>query len=149
MRILLSNDDGYHAPGLAVLEKIAAELSDDVWIVAPSEEQSGTGRSLTLTRPLRVRNFAERRFAVTGTPTDAVMMAVAKIMKDDPPDLVITASVGVPDTANRLSPNLRSRSGRVRVSEWPAPDCSSAGATTHISSEKAAAISSATFRPGA
>ena len=65
MRILLSNDVGYHAPGLVVLEKIAAELSDDVWIVAPSEEQSGTGRSLTLTRPLRVRKFAERRFAVT------------------------------------------------------------------------------------
>lgn len=89
MRILLSNDDGYHAPGLAVLEKIAAELSDDVWIVAPSEEQSGTGRSLTLTRPLRVRSFADRRFAVTGTPTDAVMIALAELM-DGPPDLILS-----------------------------------------------------------
>jgi len=89
MRILISNDDGYHAPGLAVLEKIAAELSDDVWIVAPSEEQSGTGRALTLTRPLRVRTFAQRRFAVSGTPTDAVMIALAELM-DGPPDLILS-----------------------------------------------------------
>jgi 5'-nucleotidase len=89
VRILLSNDDGYHAPGLAVLEKIAAELSDDVWIVAPAEEQSGTGRSLTLTRPLRVHQFAERRYAVGGTPTDAVMFALAQIM-DGPPDLILS-----------------------------------------------------------
>lgn len=89
MRILLSNDDGYHAPGLAVLEKIAAELSDDVWVVAPAEEQSGTGRSLTLTRPLRVRRFGERRYAVAGTPTDAVMMGLAEIM-DGAPDLILS-----------------------------------------------------------
>jgi 5'-nucleotidase len=90
MRILLTNDDGYHAPGLKVLEAIAAALSDDVWIVAPIDEQSGAGHSLTLTRPLRVRRFGEKRFAVAGTPTDAVMMAVAKIMKDSPPDLILS-----------------------------------------------------------
>lgn len=90
MRILLTNDDGYHAPGLKVLEAIAATLSDDVWIVAPIDEQSGAGHSLTLTRPLRVRRFAEKRFAVAGTPTDAVMMAVAKIMRDSPPDLILS-----------------------------------------------------------
>ena len=55
MRILLTNDDGVHAPGLKVLEAIARTLSDDIWIVAPSEEQSGAGHSLTLTRPLRIR----------------------------------------------------------------------------------------------
>src|SRR3546814_9933382 len=76
MRILLTNDDGYHAPGLKVLEEIAARFSDDVWVVAPTEEQSGAGHSLTLTRPLRIRNFAERRYAVNGPPTDAVMMAL-------------------------------------------------------------------------
>src|SRR3546814_18053578 len=53
MRILLTNDDGYHAPGLKVLEEIAARFSDDVWVVAPTEEQSGAGHSLTLTRPDR------------------------------------------------------------------------------------------------
>jgi 5'-nucleotidase len=90
MRILCTNDDGYHAPGLAVLEAIAATLSDDVWVVAPAEEQSGAGHSLTLTRPLRVRRFGEKRFAVSGTPTDAVMMALARMMKDSPPDLILS-----------------------------------------------------------
>ena len=55
MRILVTNDDGIHATGLKVLEAIARQLSDDVWICAPSEEQSGAGHSLTLTRPVRLR----------------------------------------------------------------------------------------------
>ena len=90
MRILLTNDDGYHAPGLKVLEEIAAAFSDDVWIVAPAEEQSGAGHSLTLTRPLRVRKHAEKRYEVSGTPTDAVMMALARIMVDHQPDLILS-----------------------------------------------------------
>jgi len=90
MRILLTNDDGVRAPGLKVLEKIAREFSDDVWIVAPTEEQSGSGHSLTLTRPIRLRKLGERRFCVTGTPTDAVMMAIAWILKDEPPDLLLS-----------------------------------------------------------
>ncbi|MDQ4088107.1 MAG: 5'/3'-nucleotidase SurE [Pseudomonadota bacterium] len=90
MRILLTNDDGVRAPGLKVLEKIAREFSDDVWTVAPTEEQSGAGHSLTLTRPIRLRKLGEKRFCVTGTPTDAVMMAIAWIMKDQPPDLLLS-----------------------------------------------------------
>lgn len=90
MKILLSNDDGVNAPGLAVLERIARTLSDDVTIVAPSSEKSGAGRSLTLTRPLRLRQQGERRFAVAGTPTDAVLMALAHVMKDGPPDLILS-----------------------------------------------------------
>ncbi len=90
MRILLTNDDGIAARGLALLEKVARELSDDVWIVAPADEQSGAGHSLTLTVPVRLRRLDERRFAVRGTPTDAVMMAVAYIMKDHRPDLILS-----------------------------------------------------------
>ena len=90
MRILLTNDDGVNAPGLEVLERIAREFSDDVWIVAPTEEQSGAGHSLTLTQPLRLRRLGERRFCVAGTPTDAVMMAIAWIMKDSPPELILS-----------------------------------------------------------
>ena len=71
MRILITNDDGYHAPGLAILETIAAAFSDDVWVVAPAEEQSGAGHSLTLSRPIRVRKHAEKRYAVAGTPTSS------------------------------------------------------------------------------
>jgi 5'-nucleotidase len=90
MRILLTNDDGVNAGGLKVLERIASAFSDDVWVVAPTEEQSGAGHSLTLTRPVRLRKLGERRFCVTGTPTDAVMMAIAHIMKDSPPDLILS-----------------------------------------------------------
>ncbi len=90
MRILLTNDDGVNATGLKVLEKIAREFSDDIWVVAPTEEQSGAGHSLTLTFPVRLRKLGERRFCVTGTPTDSVMMAIAWIMKDDPPDLILS-----------------------------------------------------------
>lgn len=89
MRILLTNDDGINAPGLYVLEKIAAQLSDDIWICAPSEEQSGAGHSLTLTRPVRLREHAPRRFSVTGTPTDAVTMGLKKVLPG-PPDLILS-----------------------------------------------------------
>jgi 5'-nucleotidase len=90
MRILLTNDDGVNAPGLKVLERIAASLSEDIWVVAPTEEQSGAGHSLTLTTPVRLRKLGERRFCVTGTPTDAVMMGLAHILKDMPPDLILS-----------------------------------------------------------
>ncbi|MBM3595803.1 MAG: 5'/3'-nucleotidase SurE [Alphaproteobacteria bacterium] len=89
MRILITNDDGISATGIYVLEKIAAQLSDDIWIVAPSEEQSGAGHSLTLNRPVRLRKHAERWFSVTGTPTDAVMLALKKVLPE-PPDLILS-----------------------------------------------------------
>ncbi|MDP3736106.1 MAG: 5'/3'-nucleotidase SurE [Hyphomonadaceae bacterium] len=90
MRILLSNDDGVFAPGLAVLEEIARSVTDDIWIVAPHEEQSGQARAVTLNAPVRVREEAERRYAVTGTPADAVLLGVLDILKDNPPDLVLS-----------------------------------------------------------
>jgi 5'-nucleotidase len=90
MRILLTNDDGINAPGLAVLEAIARKLSDDIWIVAPMEEQSGAGHSLTLSRPLRVRRHGHQHYSVSGTPTDAVMLAIGHLMKGQRPDLVLS-----------------------------------------------------------
>src|SRR6478609_9138007 len=90
MRILVTNDDGIHSPGLTVTEEIARSLSDDVWVVAPENEQSGASHSLTLTSPLRLRPMDERRFAVSGTPTDCVMMACLHILKDQPPDLILS-----------------------------------------------------------
>jgi 5'-nucleotidase len=89
MRILLTNDDGIHAPGLTVLERIAARLSDDVWICAPTEEQSGAGHSLTLTRPVRLKQHDARRFSVSGTPTDAVTMALKRVLPGRP-DLILS-----------------------------------------------------------
>ncbi|PWW04195.1 5'-nucleotidase /3'-nucleotidase /exopolyphosphatase [Hoeflea marina] len=89
MRILLTNDDGIHAEGLAVLERIARTLSDDVWIVAPETDQSGLAHSLTLSEPLRLRKVGEKHYALRGTPTDCVIMAVKSLM-DPAPDLVLS-----------------------------------------------------------
>lgn len=89
MRILCTNDDGIHATGLAVLERIAREFTDDVWVIAPESEQSGASRALTLSAPIRVRQAAPRRFAITGTPTDCVLLGVQNLM-DSPPDYVLS-----------------------------------------------------------
>ncbi|QCO16946.1 5'/3'-nucleotidase SurE (plasmid) [Azospirillum brasilense] len=89
-RILVTNDDGIHAPGLKVLEAIARSLSDDVWVVAPEMEQSAASHSLTINRPLRLRQLDERRYTVDGTPTDCVLLAVNHIMKDARPTLVLS-----------------------------------------------------------
>jgi 5'-nucleotidase len=89
-RILVSNDDGIAAHGLKLLERIARTLSKDVWVVAPELEQSGAGHSLTLRRPLRIRQLTRRRFAVDGTPTDAVLLGINKILKDKRPGLVLS-----------------------------------------------------------
>lgn len=90
MRILCSNDDGIHAEGLAALEEIAHAIGDDVWTVAPEVDQSGMSRSITLTRPLRVRKVAPQRFAVDGTPTDAIQLGVSQLLRDTPPDLILS-----------------------------------------------------------
>jgi 5'-nucleotidase len=90
MRILLTNDDGIHAEGLAVLRRIAARLSDDVWTVAPEYEQSGASRALTLADPIRLRTLDPKTYAVTGTPTDCVMMGIRELMTDQRPDLVLS-----------------------------------------------------------
>lgn len=89
-RILISNDDGVHSTGIEVLERVAYEITDDVWVVAPESEQSGASHSLTLRQPLRVRKVSERKFAVAGTPTDSVLFAVRQILKDRKPDLVLS-----------------------------------------------------------
>lgn len=89
-RILVTNDDGYSAAGIAVLTRIARTFSDDVWVVAPETNQSGTGHSLTLQRPLRLRQIEERRYAVDGTPTDCVLLAVNEVLKDRRPALVLS-----------------------------------------------------------
>jgi 5'-nucleotidase len=90
MRILLTNDDGIHADGLAALERIAEQLSDDVWVCAPEYEQSGASRALTLAEPIRVRQLGPRRFSTTGTPTDCVMLGINDLLEGKRPDLVLS-----------------------------------------------------------
>jgi len=89
MRILCTNDDGIHAPGIKINEEIARQLSDDVWIVAPELDQSGVSHSLSLNDPLRLREIDNRHFAVRGTPTDCVIMGSRHVMPDWP-DIVIS-----------------------------------------------------------
>ena len=89
-RILISNDDGIHAPGLQILERAAAKLCKDVWVMAPEHENSGAGHSLTLRQPLRMRKVSPRRFACDGTPTDCVLLAINHLLKDERPTLVLS-----------------------------------------------------------
>jgi len=90
MRILCTNDDGIHAPGLQIVEQIANALSDDVWVVAPELDQSGVSHSLSLNDPLRLREVSERHFAVRGTPTDCVIMGARHILGEKLPELVLS-----------------------------------------------------------
>src|SRR3977135_3295730 len=90
MRILCTNDDGIHAPGLKMVEEIARALSDDVWVVAPELDQSGVSHSLSLNDPLRLREVGPRHFAVRGTPTDCVIMGSRHILGEKGPDLVLS-----------------------------------------------------------
>jgi 5'-nucleotidase len=132
MRVLVTNDDGIDAPGIAILEAVARELSDDVWVIAPAEEQSGAGHSLTLTAPLRVRKIEERRFAVQGTPTDCVVMAMTTLVEGKRPDLVLS---GV-NRGGNLAEDV-TYSGTV-----------SAAMEAALFGVKAIALSQATIKPG-
>ncbi len=89
-KILVTNDDGFHADGIGVLETLARKLSGDVWVVAPETEQSCKSHSLTLDRPLNIKQVSERKFHVNGTPSDTVLLAINHIFKDQKPDLVLS-----------------------------------------------------------
>jgi 5'-nucleotidase len=77
-RVLITNDDGINAPGLEVLEAVAETLAREVWVVAPEHDQSGVSHSISLHAPLRVRRLGDRRFSVTGTPGDCVIVGSRK-----------------------------------------------------------------------
>ena len=86
-RILITNDDGYHSDGIIALEEALRPLGD-VYVVAPESEMSGAAHSLTLSRPLRIRQRGERHWTVDGTPTDCVTLALNKILPaDERPDI--------------------------------------------------------------
>ncbi|MEE4146271.1 MAG: 5'/3'-nucleotidase SurE [Halieaceae bacterium] len=89
-RILLVNDDGIHAPGLAILEAAARELSDDVWVVAPDDNRSGASHSLSVQAPMRVTQLDEKRYSVRGTPTECTLLAVHELIKDRKPTICIS-----------------------------------------------------------
>ena len=88
-RILISNDDGIDATGIAILREIASHLCDDVWVIAPSENRSGASRSITLRRDVVIQQIGPKRYSCSGTPADCIIFGMSQIL-DQPPDLVLT-----------------------------------------------------------
>lgn len=88
-RILIVNDDGVYAPGINLLERIIREHCDDVWVIAPDEEKSGASHQVSMHVPIRLRKLEDRKYAVKGSPTDCVLMALHELM-DEPPTLVLS-----------------------------------------------------------
>jgi 5'-nucleotidase len=83
-RILITNDDGIEAPGLAILERIAGELAREVWVVGPEHDQSGVSHAVSLHHPIRVGERGLRRYAITGTPGDCAVMGACHLMPEAP-----------------------------------------------------------------
>jgi 5'-nucleotidase len=92
VRILITNDDGIAAEGLSVLHGIACEIAgeENVWTVAPAHEQSGVGHCISYSQPVLLTKLADRRYSVTGSPADCVLAGLFDVMKDNPPDLVLS-----------------------------------------------------------
>jgi 5'-nucleotidase len=89
-RVILTNDDGIDAPGMAVMEEIAAQIAKEVWVVAPEHDQSGQSHAISLHHAIRVSERGHRRFGVTGTPGDCAAMGICYLMKDAPPQLMLS-----------------------------------------------------------
>ena len=88
-RILISNDDGIEAPGLKILQGIAAQMSDDVWVVAPDTNQSGASHRFTLGTELQFTKHAHQVFSLNGTPADCIVAGYTHLLDDNPPDIVL------------------------------------------------------------
>ena len=102
-RILIVNDDGIDAPGIKLLEEVARQFSDDIWVVAPDEERSGAGHSMSITHPIRVVQRDERHFAVRGSPTDCVLLGVYEFMTDKRPDILLSGINRGPNLAEDIT----------------------------------------------
>jgi 5'-nucleotidase len=98
VRVLLSNDDGVHAPGIKALA--AAFDGHEVWVVAPDREQSASSHAISLHRPLRMHELAPRWYAVDGTPTDAVYMGLNLVLKAHRPDVLVSGINHGPNLGN-------------------------------------------------
>lgn len=83
-RVLIVNDDGIHAPGIGLLERLVSQHTDNYWVIAPDEERSGASNSVSMHNPVRIRRIDERHISVKGTPTDCVLMALYELMPEKP-----------------------------------------------------------------
>lgn len=101
-RVLIVNDDGIDAPGIVLLEEIVRGITEDVWVIAPDEERSGAGHSLSITYPVRVRQRDARHFAVKGTPTDCALLGVYELL-DRKPDVLLSGINRGPNLAEDIT----------------------------------------------
>ena len=147
MRILLTNDDGIGAPGLAALERIARQLSDDVWVCAPEYEQSGASRALTLAEPVRVKRLGERRFSTTGTPTDCVMLALGHMVTDPKPDLVLSGVNRGPNLAEDVTMS-GTVAGAIEAMAMGVPGIALSQWLTNYEQDEGAFATAEAFAPG-
>jgi 5'-nucleotidase len=102
VRVLITNDDGIGSAGLRALEEAVGPLCE-LWVVAPDREQSAASHAISLTRPLRLDRLAERRYAVDGTPTDCVYLAVNHLLKDQPVDMLLSGINHGPNLADDVT----------------------------------------------
>lgn len=98
-RVLIVNDDGIDGPGIRLLERIAREFTDDVWVVAPDEERSGAGQSISVSHPIRYVQRDERHFAVRGTPADCALLGINTFLGDRKPDILLSGINAGPNLA--------------------------------------------------
>ena len=89
-RILLTNDDGIDAPGIAVAAEVARQIAEEVWICAPAGDRSGRSQQISLHDPLRIEWRDERSAAVSGSPADSLIVGLRHLLRDNPPDLVLS-----------------------------------------------------------
>lgn len=102
-RILVTNDDGIHSPGIELLAALASRHSDDVWVVAPESERSGASHSVSLADPLRIREVGPKKFSVRGSPTDCVVLAVNHLCKDRRPTVILSGVNRGANTADDMT----------------------------------------------
>ena len=102
-RILIVNDDGIDAPGIILLEQVARQFTDDVWVVAPDEERSGAGHSISISYPIRLRERDARHFAIKGSPTDCALLGIYELMGDRRPDLLLSGINRGPNLAEDIT----------------------------------------------
>ena len=102
-RVLIVNDDGIDAPGIVLLEEVVRQFTDDVWVVAPDEERSGAGHSLSMSHPIRMRRLDDRHFAVKGTPTDCALLGIYELTTDRRPDLLLSGINRGPNLAEDIT----------------------------------------------
>jgi 5'-nucleotidase len=103
LRVLIVNDDGIDGPGIVLLEKVVRTFTDDIWVVAPDEERSGAGHSLSLSQPIRVRQRDERHFAIKGTPTDCALLAIHELIPGRKPDILLSGINRGPNLAEDIT----------------------------------------------